>query len=281
MHNIFKQKSHNLACIALFFGKTCFCQLATDKKIDVVSPSLQRTEVKLKKGSLGFEIKASMLPKAKITRESGSYQLQSYLQSSYSLGADYLFAVKKNLLISSGLHLVIGKRNYFANIPSQDINDWDGRKIIEEKELWSHVQIPLSVEKRIFHKKNYKYAIKGGLRISYSGFRRDESVDHYLVYSNGQTVHIFNAELSARNNGKPWLIFFAGFSKLIELTNKNTLAVSFIADISPCYFFSGNYSITIPNKPITTGEYKISGSCLGISLQYIFTGTNHKLIKTI
>jgi len=46
------------------------------------------------------------------------------------------------------------------------------------------------------------------------------------------------------------------------------------ADISPTYFLEGNYEFTIPNKPVTSGTYKISGSSLGLSVQYIFTGKN-------
>jgi hypothetical protein len=63
------------------------------------------------------------------------------------------------------------------------------------------------------------------------------------------------------------------------LDNYNILSVGVQTDISPTYFLKGNYAITIPGKPVTSGTYKISGTSLGISLAYIFTGTNKRLVR--
>jgi len=100
----------------------------------------------------------------------------------------------------------------------------------------------------------------------------DESNEYILVYP--PPVSIFNSEISARNNGIPWITFLGGLSKSILLNNKNVLSLGVQVDLSPTYFLEGNYEITIPNKPVTSGTYKISGSSVGLSIQYIFTGTN-------
>jgi hypothetical protein len=80
------------------------------------------------------------------------------LQSSYDLGINYIHYLNKSLSISTGLHFIVGKRNFFADIPSEDINNWDGRNIIEDKELWGSIRIPLLIEKKLPGKK-----LNGGL----------------------------------------------------------------------------------------------------------------------
>ena len=183
------------------------------------------------------------------------------------------------MIISSGLHFVVGKRNFFANIPSGDINNWDGRNIIEDKELWGSFRIPLLVEKKLNYKNKSAISIKAGLNFRYSGLMIDEGIGGSIADSNNNWIDIFNAELSARNNGKPWVTFLAGVSKSIILDNKNILSISLQADVSTTYFLKSNYEITIPNQPVTRGTYKINGTSLGLSVQYVFTGANKQLVK--
>jgi hypothetical protein len=248
-----------------------FCQSA--------SSEVFRTNEVLKKNNLGIEIIASVLPNAKITKEEGKYELKSRLQSSYDLGINYLHSLNKSLLISTGLHFIIGKRNFFANIPSRDINNWDGRNIIEDKDLWGSFRIPLLIEKKLNYKKTSVISVKTGFNFRYSGLMQDESIGGAIIDSNNQVIDIFNAELLRRNNGKPWVTFLTGMSKSIILNNKNILSVGLQADVSTTYFLKGNYEITIPNQPITRGTYKINGTSLGLSVQYIFTGGNKQIIK--
>ena len=104
----------------------------------------------------------------------------------------------------------------------------------------------------------------------------DEGFGVTAIDSNNRPHDVFNAEITATNNGKPWITFLGGFSKSILLDNKNVLAIGVQADISTTNFLKSNYEITIPSKPVTSGTYKISGSSVGLSVQYIFTGTNKR-----
>jgi hypothetical protein len=134
----------------------CFCQTVETK-------SISDGQHETKQNNFGVEVIASILPPAKITREEGKYVLKSHLQSSYDLGINYLHRLKNDLIFSTGFHFVIGKRNFFANIPSADINNWDGRNFIEEKELWGGFRIPFLVEKKLNAKKRSPFYLKAGL----------------------------------------------------------------------------------------------------------------------
>jgi hypothetical protein len=242
-----------------------------------------KSEKSTKKGNLSIEVTASILPKARITRDEGNYKLKSRIQSSYGLGINYLYDINKSIAVTSGLHFIVGKRNFFLNIPSEDISQYNlsGHLIIEDKELWGAFWIPLQLEKKINAKKTGLISLKTGLNLRYSGLMTDLVMSGGgIIDSNNQVISIFSAFFSGNNNYKPWITFLAGVSKLFVLDNHNVLSVGLQADISPTYFLKGDYEITIPNKPVTSGTYKISGTSLGLSVQYIFTGYNKRTVRS-
>ena len=278
-----KHQKSILTLLVFLIPEFSFCQFEVQKEnIFVNSFSHDNNEMPLKKSILSFEITASVLPKARITRETGNYRLQSRLQSAYDGGIDYIYNVNRNLSISSGFHAIIGKWNFFANIPSEDLSQYnlDGHSIIWDKDIWGAVRVPLLVEKKINTKKKGLTSIKTGLNLRYSGFVPDLLIGGGgIIDSNNQVIPIFSAFFSEKNNCKPWITFLAGVSKLFVLDNQNILSVGLQADVSTTYFFKGNYIITTPNHPNTSGTYKINGASLGLSIQYIFTGANKRLIR--
>jgi hypothetical protein len=237
----------------------------------------------LKRGNISLEVVASLLPKAKIIKTKGSYKLQSHLQSAYDLGINYLYNVDKTIKITSGVHFVLGKRNYFLDVPNEDVSAYttDGRKIIEGKELWGAFRIPILIQKLIKQKKTTEFFLKAGVNIRYSGLMSDLRVEGGgFLFPNGQRIQIFSGSFFGKNNYKPWLTVLLGGGKDFFLKNKNIFSICLQADISGTYFYTGTYEITIPNKPISTGTYKINGTSLGLSVQYIFTGYNKRLVKS-
>src|ERR1043165_596681 len=138
MNNQLEIKKIYLFCMGLVFTKICFCQVGDTNKNRIMAVThISNTLNETKKNNFGVEVVAAILPKAKIKRQSGNYTLHSHIQSSYDVGANYLHQFNNNSIFLTGLHLVVGKRNFFANIPSADINNWTGRNIIESKELWT------------------------------------------------------------------------------------------------------------------------------------------------
>lgn len=235
-----------------------------------------------KKGNFSFEISASVLPKARITRDSGNYNLQSRLQSAFDGGINYIYNVNRTLSISAGFHVIIGKWNYFSYIPPEDLKDFYNLTepyLIEDKDIWGAIRIPFWIEKKLNTKTNNPFSVKMGLSLRYSGFMTDEDFGWLISHPNGQVVEIFSARYQAKNDYKPWVTFLSGISKNFTLSNQNILSLGLVLDISNSYFFNADYTFKIPNQPITSGTYKINGSSLGLSVQYIFTGTNKRLIK--
>ena len=226
-----------------------------------------------KKSNFGFELTANVLPKASISKDSGVYQLRSKIQSSYSLGFNYIMEIRGNLFITTGLQFQIGKKNFFSWILNSDLPGYSDNGIyIEDKSLWSIISIPLVIERPINRLKINAPLIKAGLNLRYSGYATDEKIQGSVFdsISNNKAI-IFNADLYSNNNHNPWITFLIGISKRQELKNKNILSFSIQSVLSPVYFLRGRYQITIPRKPISTGTYKISGTSLGLSVQYIFT----------
>lgn len=234
-----------------------------------------------KKGKFSFELTASALPKAKITRAEGDYVLKSHIQSAYSFGANYNYSLNKEVTIILGVHFVIGKWNYFLDVPSQDVEQYriSGRKIAEGKELWSVIRVPLIIEKNV-EISNKQLTVKGGVSLRYGGLMRDVLIrGGGVIDSNNQVIRIFSASFSGKNNYKPWMTFIGALGKKFNLNNKNEFSICLIADISTKYFFRGNYQITIPDKPDTYGTYKLNGTSFGLSVQYVFTGYNKEAVR--
>jgi len=283
MHNTTQYQKGFLTLLVFSFTKFSFCQLPFTKSdtISYVSARSNREKVP-KKSNFNIEFTASVLPPAKITKDQGNYRLRSHLQSSYDFGFNYHYNLNKDWLISTGVHFILGRRNFLAFIPGPDMPGYSsdqGAPLIWDKEVWGAVKVPFLIEKKFSSKKIGLLSLKAGLGVRYSGFMLDESVGSAVIDSNNQVIDIFNSSFSVNNNKRPWVTFLAGISKLFILDNYNILSVGIQADISSIYFYKGNYAITIPGQPITSGTYKISGSSLGVSVAYTFTGTNKVLAR--
>ena len=98
--------------------------------------------------------------------------------------------------------------------------------------------------------------------------------------TNNQQIDIFNADFKSNNNLKPWISFSLGAAKNFLLKNKNLITVELFGELSNTDFLKADYEITIPNKPVTRGTYSVTGSCLGLSVEYTFTGVNKRLVRS-
>lgn len=284
MYFFVKNQKGVITLLILLMSKYSLCQV-TSKTENLFTDQAKHinNEKGFKRSHISLEISIAMQPKANISRTEGNYTLQSSHKPAYDGGINYIYNVNEHLLISSGFHVVLGERNFFANVPSEDVSRYrvSGRLIIWDKGLWGALRVPLLVEKKINTTKAGLVSLKAGLNLRYSGFVTDlEMYGGGIGDSNNNYTPIFSASFSGDNNNKPWITVLAGASKLFVLDNKNILSIGLQADISATYFFKGNYKITIPDKPVTSGTYKINGTSLGLSVQYIFTGANKRLIRS-
>jgi hypothetical protein len=63
------------------------------------------------------------------------------------------------------------------------------------------------------------------------------------------------------------------------LSNYNFLTINLLANFSATKIANFNYTIDVTGKPESTGIYSANLSYVGLSICYIFTGANRRLLK--
>jgi hypothetical protein len=243
---------------------------------------LATTKEKPDRSDFSINFSVSVLPPAKITRDQGNYSLQSRLQSAYELGFNYIFNANKTLAFKTGVTAVLGRWNFYSRIPDYDLPGYSsatGAPLIWSKDVWGAAKLPLIFEQKFKTNRLGSMAVNAGLSLRYSGFNSDLGIRGAVLDSNFQTIYIFDSDFSMNNKNKLWTTFLIGISKLVHLKNYNVLSLGLQADLSGTNFLMGNYQITIPGQPVTSGMYSINGSSVAISVAYIFTGTNKRLVR--
>jgi len=226
--------------------------------------------IKNKQKHISFEIAAGMLPQVSIDNSVSKYKLRSYIQSCYDIGFNYHYYIKRNFAIITGLHFMAGKTNYFANLSPADVFDYNGQRIVEEKDLWEELRIPLFFEKKIYSQKWNGWLINAGFNLHYSGINQDLETVTYILDPNNRLRQIFNSYTIFSNNKNIWVTCIAGAGKNFIFRKRHMLSVHVKADISNTNFLKGTWSFTVPNQPKTTGTYKVTGSAAILSIQYFF-----------
>lgn len=236
--------------------------------------------------NISIQISYSVLPKANINTSEGYYRLNSRLHSSFSGGLNYIVNINDLWGIYSGLYLNITKSNFHKNLSNSDfmgtgiISPEDAAPLIDYKDIFFRVVVPVMAVRR-FHFNNIGFwDIQAGINFNYSGLSSDELITMSVGDTNNRQVNVFNADFRSNNNLKPWVSLSLGISRNLFLKNKNLIAFSLFLELSNTNFLKSDYEITIPNKPITRGTYSVTGSCMGLSLKYILTGTNKRLVRS-
>lgn len=268
----------------MYFKKqtTKKCYLALVVLLAFLSITVVQAQTKVKRGQFGIEIIGSILPKANISQSTSDYRLRSVFQSSYELGFNKIYSINSVLYLSTGIHVIIGKYNYFMDLPEADMRQYNifhGNRFLEGKHLWQTIKVPLIITKRFAKSKNSQRLIAAGIAVRYSGFMTDFISVGGFFDTSGQNIRYFEGRWSPDNNGRPWTSIMISTGKALFLDNKNQVLINLVLDVSLKNFFRGDYSIAMPGKPVTTGKYTLAGSGLGVSIQYVFTGENKRLIR--
>lgn len=223
-----------------------------------------------KRNSFAIELSGSMLPKANIKKIDGSYGLKSDIQSSYELGALYIHQISSGTKIITGVHVVVGKRNYYSYIPASDFPssmNITNELFIENKFTWSRFRVPVILEKTLasrINKRGIDFAF--GFDCSFAFKSTFEGETHNVVGSNGQSIRVLETDIASNNSGKPWINYLVGISKIIDKRGNFSLGLN--ANFSSAYFIKGTYLFTIPGKPNSSGTYRINGSGISLRVRY-------------
>jgi hypothetical protein len=229
-------------------------------------------------------LSSSVLPKANIHTKEGDYHLNSKLSSNFGVGINYTIRNGATLAFQSGIHFNVLVNNYYLLIPDSDLGGYistNGFPQIDINDAYARLTLPVRIIHDLYKNDRYVWNVNGGINIHYNGFLVDRGISVSLADSNYQYTRIFSSEFDGANKGKPWLSYVLSSSVAFNLKNKDQIRVLLIADLSTTNFLKGEYQITIPNKPVTLGTYSITGSSLGLSVEYVFTGYNRRYARRL
>jgi hypothetical protein len=220
---------------------------------------------------LAVRIEAGLLTYKTITTQCGNYRLQSKPQGSFSGGFIYQLNMGHRWSMSYGLLFNVVSTNYYLHIPDSDLKGYPstgGAPQIEDKEVYYKASLPVFLSYNFcFNKKGF-YSVHAGGKVNYSGVGVDLISGTMMQDSSGRLKEIFRGSFSYNKN--PWLSYTAGVSKTAVLKNRGMLSVELFGELSKTNFIKGAYQITVPNQPVTKGDYLIKGSCIGLCFQYYF-----------
>ncbi len=113
-----------------------------------------------------------------------------------------------------------------------------------------------------------------GLSLLFSP-QRDVETGTTLVLQNGQYYRFLVINQNNNNHGKPWLNYHVAGGHTWLFPKRNSVRANLKLNLSFTEFGSATYKFIFPNKPIDEGRYGVTGSYIGLSLSYIFSGPNN------
>lgn len=264
-----------------------FSQISYSQKKDKLHKSLtskdsaailRNRENIFAQNNFSIQIKACALPKANIKTTEGYYHLNSKLHSSFSAGLNYTTNFNNIWVFYSGLHLNITRSNFYKNVPNSDLPGFsrveDAPPLIYYKDIYTKLVLPAMIMCRFKFDKTGFWDIRAGINLNYSGYSQDENIGMSVSDTNNQQVPVFYAGYTSNNNQIPWISYSLGTSRNLYLKNNDLMIIELFLEYSNTPFLKCDYNITIPNKPITRGTYSVTGSCIGLSIEYTFTRAN-------
>jgi hypothetical protein len=238
----------------------------------------------LYKGSFfSFYLNPYISQKAKCVRQSGDYPLNAAVSSGLEVGGNYFINFNNNYSLVVGAHAGFSGRNFILFIPKSDFSpnlenniDFHGR-VTKDYDLY--LSAPVWFEKRWTRKNNSAWNADAGINIRYDPDDAYYYYDYGGIDVNGQPVLVLDLGGFAGNNQTPWLNYNIGGGYSIFLSNYNFLRINLVANISATRYINFVYTIDVTGKPQSTGTYSSNLSYVGLSIDYILTGTNKRLVN--
>lgn len=258
-----RKRPGSFSCLLMLL---LFVEFASSQENHLINSIFPRHQI-------GFCLQAGMVPKIGVTNITGTYQMQSKYQSSFSGGFVYKVNLDTNWNICYGLLLNVTSTNYYSNIPAKDLQGFPGNTNVPQiwdKQAYYKLSFPALLSYNFFFTRHWFYSVTAGIRLNYSGFSVDEIITNEIADSNRQLTKIFQGNFTSNNHSKPWLTYFGSLSKTLLSKNRGLFSIGLFVELSNSPYIQGDYEITIPNKPVTEGKLFVKGSSVGISIQYFF-----------
>lgn len=220
----------------------------------------------------GIAITPAMISRTSITGQKNDYHVQAGPQLGAELSVHYHYRFERNyaLIIGSGLNILA--HNFDYEIPKEAFSPPTASNISTNGDASREMDIiyfrlPVEIERRFASLQNNSWIIRAGGSVLFSVQQKEEIAD-VLYYPGGPQQYLLRYQ-DNNNRGKPWVNFHiaAGYYRPFK---KNALLVSLKANYSPASFVSGDYIFNVGNQPEQTGSYGVSGSYIGLSVEYLF-----------
>jgi hypothetical protein len=220
--------------------------------------------------------------KGSIMKSMDKYWIHSTIMHGFEAGFSRYSHLDKEHSLMVGLFFGAFARNFNYDIPGEEFNPpFDGHITSNKavsREFNFTGSIPVLFEKRWFRNENNFWNGDIGITIRYTP-SEDVVEEHVLINSPNSHVTYLNIQLNTNYTKKPWLNYNLGGGYCWILKNNNLFKTNLVVNLSFTSFVKGRYQFTIPNQPIVEGRYEVKGSYIGLSLSYVFTGTNKRLIR--
>lgn len=221
---------------------------------------------------IGVLLQASSFSKAKVTAGEGRYKLNTRTHSAFTAGLFYQRNLDSFWSMVYGLQVNLLSSTYYLHIPDRELpgfSSTSGAPQIEDKQVYYGISAPVLLQRNFAYKNSGHFTAQAGIKINYSGFSNDEETTVRLADTNLQFSSIFSANVQSNNAKKPWISFVGALGWSFILKNKGLLGIGAFIELSRTEFIQLDYQIMIPNQPVSTGRYAVSGTGVGMQLQYI------------
>ncbi|MEO8853225.1 MAG: hypothetical protein ABI359_05575 [Ginsengibacter sp.] len=230
-----------------------------------------------------FYLSPYISQKGKCINQTGSYPLSASISSGIEAGGNYFINFNENYSLITGAHAGFSGRNFKLFISGSDFNpnlandiNFKGRLT---KDFDLYLSAPVWIEKRWVKKNNSMWNIDAGINLRFDPNEAFYIYDYNGVDVNGQYVPVLYMDGPVTNNKKPWINYNIGGGYSLFLSNYNFLRINLIANLSATKIVNFDYTIDVSGKPQSTGTYSSNLSYFGLSINYILTGTNKRLLK--
>lgn len=221
--------------------------------------------------------------KARCISQSGTYPLSASKSSGIEAGGNYFINFNENYSLIAGAHAGFSGRNFELFISKSDFNpnlendiNFRGR-LTKDYDLY--LSAPIWFEKRWIRKNNSTWNVDAGINFRFDPDEAFYTYNYNGIDVNGQYVPVLYLDGWAGNNAKPWLNFNIAGGYSVFLSNYNFIRINLVANLSATKVVNFNYTIDVTGKPQSTGTYSSNLSYIGLSINYILTGTNKRLLK--
>jgi hypothetical protein len=237
------------------------------------------------KNSFSLQISYGLIPKGKTQALTGKYSLYTKPHSIYSAGINYNIKFHPFWSVSAGINFMIVKNNFFGKVPFDDLTgtgisrQQDSPPIVYYKGAYPKLSVPILLYRNMNLTNKGFFELGLGCNFNFNGFNRDEEIIMNESDNNNQPIRVFHADFKSNNNQKPWIGLLLSSGRSFFLKNSNILKISFSTVLNTTKFLAADYEITIPNKPISTGKYAVTGPILQLSFEYFFLKSNKKSIS--